>query len=173
MVKQSAGILGFRIEKGVPLFLLVHPGGPFWARKDLGSWSIPKGEFDDGSEPLAAALRELAEETGLEADGSDAIELGSVKQKNGKVVHAWALECEFDISMLKSNTFEMEWPRGSGVMREYPEVDRAEWFRIQDAKAKALPAQVPLIERLLEHLAQSGRTSRLEVEEGPEVSTLF
>ncbi|WP_112677895.1 NUDIX domain-containing protein [Micromonospora saelicesensis] len=173
MAKQSAGILVYKIEEDVPSFLLVHPGGPFWARKDLGSWSIPKGEFEDGSEPLAAALRELAEETGLEVDGGDLIELGSIKQKNGKVVHAWAIESEFDVSGLKSNTFEMEWPRGSGVMREYPEIDRAGWFRVKAAKEKALPAQVPLIDRLLERFAQSGRTVKLEVEEEPEASTLF
>jgi predicted NUDIX family NTP pyrophosphohydrolase len=146
----------FKIEDDLPYFLLVHPGGPFWARKDAGSWSIPKGEFDDGADALSAALRELAEETGIEADGADCVALGSVKQKSGKLVHAWALERDFDVSALKSNTFEIEWPRGSGKLKAYPEVDRAGWFLADEAKEKLVAAQAAFVDRLSEKLAASG-----------------
>jgi predicted NUDIX family NTP pyrophosphohydrolase len=153
--KESAGVLLFR-DRAAPEVLLVHPGGPFWAKKDLGAWSIPKGEPDPGEDPRRCALRELAEELGPAAppiERSDLIELGSIRQKAGKVVHAWAAEGEFDPALLASNEFELEWPPRSGTMREFPEVDRAEWFDPEEAAHKLLPAQAPFVERLLESLA--------------------
>jgi len=135
--------------------LLVHPGGPFWAKKDLGAWSIPKGEVDEGEEPRACALRELAEELGAAAPvlADDAlIELGSVRQKGGKVVEGWAAEGDFDPTALHSNTFKLEWPPRSGVEREFPEVDRAEWFDPEAARSKILEAQAAFVDRLLDRL---------------------
>jgi predicted NUDIX family NTP pyrophosphohydrolase len=130
--------------------LLVHPGGPFWARKDLGAWSIPKGEYEDGEEPLAAAMREFCEELGAEPiqDGVF-LELGTLVQPSQKEVTAWAIEGDFAVAELKSNTFEMEWPPKSGKKQRFPEVDRAEWFGLGDARRKILPGQVEFIERLL------------------------
>ncbi|GIF77603.1 NUDIX domain-containing protein [Asanoa siamensis] len=153
MAKHSAGILAFKIVDGEPRVLLVHPGGPFWARKDLGAWSIPKGEYEDPVDPLASALRELAEETTLVLTAADCVPLGSVKQKAGKVVSAWAAEADFDTSQHRSNTFEMEWPPRSGTLREFPEVDRAEWFDLATAKEKLVPAQAEFVDRLVAHLS--------------------
>ena len=153
--KRSAGILVFRRDGDVAVeVLLVHPGGPFWAKRDEGAWSIPKGELDDGEEPLACALREVGEELGPEwAQGeAEPIELGSVRQKGGKVVEAWGLEGEFDPAALAGNTFAIEWPPRSGRQQEFPEVDRAEWFEPAQAQHKLNPAQAPLVERLLERL---------------------
>jgi predicted NUDIX family NTP pyrophosphohydrolase len=150
--KESAGILLFR-GAAAPELLLVHPGGPFWARKDLGAWSIPKGGPDEGEDPRACALRELAEELGPAAPAlalEDLVELGSIRQKAGKVVHAWAAEGDFDPAALDSNRFELEWPPRSGERHEFPEVDRAEWFTPEEARARILPAQAALIDRLLE-----------------------
>jgi predicted NUDIX family NTP pyrophosphohydrolase len=150
--KESAGVLLFRNRAG-PEVLLVHPGGPFWAKKDLGAWTIPKGEPDPGEDRLQCALRELGEELGPAAPAlgtDDLIELGSIRQKGGKVVNAWAAEGEFDPEALSSNSFELEWPPHSGALREFPEVDRAEWFDPAEAQRRILPAQAPLIERLLE-----------------------
>jgi predicted NUDIX family NTP pyrophosphohydrolase len=152
--KESAGVLLFR-NRAAPELLLVHPGGPFWAKKDLGAWSIPKGEIDPGEEPRACALRELGEELGPAAPSlatDELIELGSIRQKGGKVVLAWAAEAEFDPGALQSNSFELEWPPRSGGRREFPEVDRAEWFDPGEARRKILAAQAELIERLLESL---------------------
>lgn len=152
--KRSAGILLFRRTGGETEFLLVHPGGPFWAKKDAGAWSIPKGQIEDDEEPRACALRELEEELG-NAPGLDPeqlIELGSIKQKAGKVVEAWAAEADFDPAALASNTFEMEWPPRSGKQEEFPEVDRAEWVALEKAREKILPAQAELLDRLLERL---------------------
>jgi predicted NUDIX family NTP pyrophosphohydrolase len=156
VAKESAGILLFR-ERGpgraAPELLLVHPGGPYWARKDFGAWTIPKGEIDEGEEPRACALRELAEELGPAApvlEPADLIELGSVRQRAGKTVHAWAGEGDFDPAELDSNVFEMEWPPRSGGLAEFPEVDRAEWFDPEEAGRRILAAQQPLIDRLLE-----------------------
>ena len=118
---------------------LVHPGGPFWAKKDAGAWSIPKGEFET-EQPLVAAMREFEEETGLKISG-DFIELKPVKQKGGKIVYAWAVEADFDASDIQSNMFKLEWPPKSGVMRDYPEVDRAGWFDLETAKLKMLASQ--------------------------------
>jgi predicted NUDIX family NTP pyrophosphohydrolase len=149
---ESAGVLLYRLVGGEPEVLLVHPGGPFWARKDAGAWTIPKGGFDAGEGPQDAALRELAEELGGAAprlEPQALVELGSVRQKGGKVVHAWAAEADFDPDALDSNTFTMEWPPRSGAEREFPEVDRAGWFEPVAAREKILPAQAELIDRLL------------------------
>lgn len=153
--KRSAGILLFRHNGGEPEFLLVHPGGPFWTKKDAGAWSIPKGQIEAEEEPRACAVRELEEELGQapELDPEQLIELGSVKQKAGKVVEAWAAEAEFDPAALASNTFTMEWPPRSGNQQEFPEVDRAEWFDLDTARKKILPAQAELLDRLLDHLS--------------------
>lgn len=149
--KESAGVLLYRNPTS-PEVLLVHPGGPLWAKKDLGVWTIPKGEPEEGEDLPLCALRELREELGPAAPAlvpGDLIELGSIRQKAGKVVHAWAAEGEFDPAALDSNSFELEWPPRSGARREFPEVDRAEWFDPGEAGRKILPAQGPLIERLL------------------------
>jgi predicted NUDIX family NTP pyrophosphohydrolase len=153
--KHSAGILLFRRrgDSGIE-FLLVHPGGPFWRRKDAGAWSIPKGQVEDEEEPRACAIRELEEELGpaAEVDPERLIELGSIRQRAGKVVDAWAAEAEFDPEALDSNTFSMEWPPRSGEEQEFPEVDRAQWFVPEKAREKILPAQAELLDRLLEKL---------------------
>ena len=153
--KTSAGILLFRGRDDDLEVLLVHPGGPLWTKKDLGAWSVPKGEYADPEEPRACALRELAEELGPAApDLSEAelLELGSITQKSGKTVLCWAAEAEFDPAALDSNGFEMEWPPRSGRRQEFPEVDRAEWLSPEAAREKINPAQAELIERLLERL---------------------
>jgi predicted NUDIX family NTP pyrophosphohydrolase len=154
---RSAGILLFRRTGGETEFLLVHPGGPFWARKDAGAWSIPKGQIEEGEEPRACAIRELEEELGAapEIDPEELIELGSIKQRAGKVVEAWAVEAEFDPTALASNTFSMEWPPRSGKQQEFPEVDRAEWFGRAAAGEKILSAQAELLDRLLERLREA------------------
>jgi predicted NUDIX family NTP pyrophosphohydrolase len=152
--KESAGVLLFR-NRAAPEVLLVHPGGPFWAKKDLGSWSLPKGEPGEGEERPECALRELAEELGPATPSlgvDDLIELGSIRQKGGKLVHAWAAEADFDPAALSSNSFELEWPPRSGARREFPEVDRAEWFDPGEARQRILVAQAELIDRLLEAL---------------------
>ena len=129
--------------------LLAHPGGPFWAKKDLGAWSIPKGEVDSDEEPMLAAQREFEEETGIAPEG-DFIVLGEAKQAGGKIVTAWAVEGDCDSSGLKSNTFSMQWPPRSGRMAEFPEVDRWEWFSLNDAREKILAGQRIFLERLRE-----------------------
>jgi predicted NUDIX family NTP pyrophosphohydrolase len=147
----SAGILLFRTnDRGIEV-LLVHPGGPFWRRKDLGAWTIPKGEVQPGEDLLDAARREFHEETGWPAEG-EVIALGQVRQASRKVVHAWAVEGEFDPAAINSNTFEMEWPPRSGKMTTFPEADRAAWFGIAEARRRILPAQSPLLDALLLHL---------------------
>ena len=151
--RRSAGILLYR-QRGDRLeVLLVHPGGPLWARRDAGAWSIPKGEYDDGEEPLAAARREFEEELGTAPPDGDAAELGEVRQKRGKFVRAWAIAGDLDPATAVSNTFELEWPPRSGRRIEVPEVDRAEWFALDAAREKLNPAQVVLLERLAEVLA--------------------
>ncbi|MFL5902144.1 MAG: NUDIX domain-containing protein [Solirubrobacterales bacterium] len=150
MPSTSAGILLFRPSGDAVEVLLVHPGGPFWAKKDEGAWSIPKGEVGDGEEPLACALREIEEELGAPFSfmPEELIELGSVRQKGGKVVLCWAAGGDFDPAGLRSNTFTMEWPPRSGVEREFPEVDRAEWFGLERAREKINPAQAEFLDRL-------------------------
>jgi predicted NUDIX family NTP pyrophosphohydrolase len=153
--KRSAGILLYRFVADAPQLLLVHPGGPYWAKRDLGAWTIPKGEYEEGESPRDCALRELGEELGPapSLDVERLIDLGAVRQKSGKVVEAWAAEGDFDPAELRSNTFAIEWPPRSGSEREFPEVDRAEWFDSERARQKILPAQAELIDRLLDHLA--------------------
>jgi predicted NUDIX family NTP pyrophosphohydrolase len=146
-MKRSAGILLSRRQSGVFEFFLVHPGGPFWKNKDDGAWSIPKGEHDDGEEPLAAARREFQEEVGMALDG-DFLPLGDVKQPGGKMITAWGLLQDFDPGALKSNTFQLEWPPNSGYFREFPEVDRAAWFSLADARRKILRGQIEFLNRL-------------------------
>jgi predicted NUDIX family NTP pyrophosphohydrolase len=149
MPQHSAGILLYRRRQGSIEVLLVHPGGPFWARKDEGAWSIPKGEYASGEDPLAAARREFEEETGAGVPADEAMALGSFRQSSAKVVDAWAVEGEFDPATLKSNTFTLEWPPRSGQMREVPEVDRAAWFTPEEAARKLLRGQRPILEALL------------------------
>ena len=144
---KSAGILLYRFREGVLQVLLAHPGGPFWAKKDAGAWTIPKGEIGDSEEPLAAARRELREETGLDLDG-EFIALAPVRQKSGKWVHAWALEGDCDAAAIRSNTFSVEWPPKSGTQREFPEIDRAAWFTIPEAREKILAAQAAFLDEL-------------------------
>jgi predicted NUDIX family NTP pyrophosphohydrolase len=150
MAATSAGILLHRTVGDELEVLLVHPGGPFWAKKDLGAWSVPKGEVGEGEDPCACALRELEEElgSGLGLAAGDLTELGSVRQKGGKTVLCWAAEGDFDPAGLRSNTFTMEWPPRSGAEREFPEVDRAEWFGFEAAREKINPAQAELLDRL-------------------------
>jgi predicted NUDIX family NTP pyrophosphohydrolase len=150
--KRSAGVLLYRRGAGGIEVLLVHPGGPFWARRDEGAWSIPKGEIEPDEDPLSAGRRELAEETGGRADGP-AAELPPVKQPSGKVIHAFAVEGDLDAGTIRSNTFEMEWPRGSGALRRFPEVDRAAWMTIAEARRKILPGQEPLLDHLMRLLS--------------------
>ena len=154
--KHSAGVLLFRREGGELEFLLVHPGGPFWRRKDAGAWTIPKGQIEDEEEPRACAIREMEEELGAapRLDPEELIELGSIRQRAGKTVEAWAAEAEFDPADLASNTFTMEWPPRSGSEQEFPEVDRAAWFDLATAREKILPAQADLLDRLVELLAK-------------------
>jgi predicted NUDIX family NTP pyrophosphohydrolase len=156
--KRSSGILLYRDGPGGRTeFLLVHPGGPYWARRDDDAWSIPKGGIEEDEDSRAAALRELDEELGggrPDLDPDELIELGSVRQRAGKIVDAWAAEGEFDPAALDSNTFEMEWPPRSGREVEFPEVDRADWFDLEGARRKLLPAQSEFLDRLLEHLGR-------------------
>jgi predicted NUDIX family NTP pyrophosphohydrolase len=152
MARRSAGILLYRITDQGPELLLVHPGGPFWARKDAGTWSLPKGEYGDGDDPRAAALREFEEETGTAPPAGELIQLGSVTQKNGKRVTAWAAEGDLDAGAIRSNTFTMEWPPRSGRRQEFPEVDRAGWFGPDAAREKLNPAQTAFVDRLIELL---------------------
>jgi len=147
MPKISAGILIFRFINPYPEILLFHPGGPYWEKKDAGAWSIPKGELKENEQAIRAAERELKEETGITIIGK-LIELGSIKPKNNKIVFAWALEQDFDPSDLKSNFFEIEWPPASGKKQSYPEMDKASWFNIKEAKEKILASQIPFIEEL-------------------------
>jgi len=147
MAKRSAGLIVYR-RRGEDLeVFLVHPGGPFWAKKDLGAWSIPKGEYEEGEEGLDAARREFLEETGFAVDG-DFLEVGTIKQAGGKVVTAWAVEGQLDAALLRSNVFEMEWPPRSGRLQEFPEVDRGGWFSIEEAGGRILKGQGGLLERL-------------------------
>src|SRR5436190_3780300 len=135
MAKQSAGILLYRISNKFPEVFLVHPGGPFWSKKDDGAWSIPKGEFETNEEPLTAAKREFEEETGVAISGKF-IELVPIKQKGGKIVYAWAVEGDIDPEKIQSNSFEIEWPPKSGKMKTFPEIDKASWFTLNDAFVK-------------------------------------
>ena len=149
--KQSAGIVAYRMRSEAPELFLVHPGGPFWARKDDGAWSIPKGEFVEGEEKLQAARREFTEETGLSLDGTFR-ELAPIKQPGGKLIHAWAIEQDLDASAIRSNLFTLEWPPRSGRRQEFPEVDRAAWFAWPLALRKVLKGQRPILIQVLGRL---------------------
>jgi predicted NUDIX family NTP pyrophosphohydrolase len=153
MPKKSAGILLYRRLAGSVLeVFLVHPGGPFWAKKDDGAWSIPKGEFADDEEPVLAAKREFKEETGFATEGAF-LALQPVKQSGGKLVYAFAVEGNIDASAIRSNKFSMEWPPRSGKTQEFPEVDRAAWFSLAQARLKVLKAQAPLLDQLEERVS--------------------
>ncbi|HME68603.1 MAG TPA: NUDIX domain-containing protein [Myxococcota bacterium] len=147
----SAGLLLYRYTVSGLEVLLVHPGGPFWKHKDLGAWSIPKGETTEGEDLLAAAQREFREETGFSTEGP-AIPLGQVRQSGGKIVHAWAISGDVDPRQLRSNTFEIEWPRGSRQTRRFPEVDKAGWFNLAEARRRILSAQVAFLDVLAAEL---------------------
>ena len=151
MPKRSAGLLLYRLTNGRPEVFLVHPGGPYWAKKDDGAWSIPKGEYTDDEEPLAAARREFEEETGIRPEGKATL-LGTIRQPGGKLVTAFAVEGDIDPHAIRSNTFSMEWPPRSGRMRSFPEVDRAGWFGKEAAERKILRGQLPFLQALWEHL---------------------
>lgn len=154
MSKKSAGLLPYRRTNGEIEVLLVHPGGPFWANKDSGAWSIAKGEYDDTEDAFAAALREFAEETGaVPPSNAEFVALPPQRQRSGKVVCAWAVEMEWDTAQLVSNTFDLEMPKGSGRVRQYPEVDRAAWFGIEEALRRIIPGQRGFIDALLRALA--------------------
>jgi predicted NUDIX family NTP pyrophosphohydrolase len=148
MTKQSAGLLMYRKRGETLQVLLVHPGGPFWDKKDIGSWSMPKGEFSQDEDALKAARREFEEETGFLPTGNF-IRVGAIKQPSGKLIHAWAFEGDLDARKIKSNTFSMEWPPQSGKQQEFPEVDRAEWFTIETAREKIIKGQVEFLDELL------------------------
>ena len=151
MRQRSAGVLLYRWAGPQPEVLLVHPGGPFWARKDAGSWSLPKGLVDEGEDPLAAARREFREETGVELNG-DLIELGAFPQPSGKLILAWAAEGDLDAGAVRSNLFDLEWPPKSGRIQSFPEVDRAGWFDPPMAERKILRGQLPILAALMERL---------------------
>ena len=151
MPHQSAGILLFRRAGGVVQFLLVHPGGPFWAKKDAGAWSIPKGLYEEPEDAVDAARREFWEETGLTIT-ADLVELGKFKQPGGKVISAWAAESDFDVAELRSSSFSLEWPPKSGKQVEFPEVDRAGWFSLAEAAAKITKGQLPILMKLATEL---------------------
>lgn len=159
MPQRSAGILLYRRKGRAVEVLLVHPGGPFWAKKDDGAWSIPKGGYEPGEDPLAAAKREFVEETGADAGAvlkGEPVALGAFRQSSAKIVEVWAFEGDFDPADLESNTFSMQWPPRSGRTQEVPEVDRAEWFAPEAAARKILKGQRPIVEALLRHLAGGG-----------------
>jgi predicted NUDIX family NTP pyrophosphohydrolase len=158
--KKSAGLLLFRRRDRLEV-LLVHPGGPLWAKKDEGAWSIPKGEIDAEEDPLAAAQREFAEELGSAVSG-EFVTLTPIRQASGKLVYAWALECDFDTATFRSGTFSMEWPPRSGREQHFPEVDRAEWFALEHARLKINKGQVPLLDQL-NHVVEAGRYTRLQL----------
>jgi predicted NUDIX family NTP pyrophosphohydrolase len=151
--RRSAGILLYRYgADGAPEVLLGHMGGPFWARRDAGAWSIPKGEYGEGEVPLDVARREFAEELGCPVPTSDVAELGTVRQSGGKQVTAWAAAGDFDPATAVSNTFSLEWPPRSGVWREFPEIDRVAWYTVAEARDKLVKGQVPFLDRLLDLL---------------------
>jgi len=147
-MKLSAGLLVYKYHGDELQVLLVHPGGPFWVNKDSGAWSIPKGEYLENEDPLSVAYREFREETGQSAPKSEPTELGTIKQPSGKRITAWAVEGEVDVSNLKSNLFELEWPPKSKIMQKFPEVDKAEWFSLRTAQQKILSGQIGFLENL-------------------------
>lgn len=153
-MKRSAGLLLYRFKNKIPEVFLVHPGGPFWRKKDIGAWSIPKGEIEDEKDPFTEAIREMKEETGIIVSTSkqDFIELKEVMQNPGKMVLAWAGQADFNPEEIKSNLFEMEWPPRSGKNQSFPEIDKGGWFSLEEARRKILAGQTPLLEELAEKL---------------------
>lgn len=149
--KATAGLLLYRYCEGDLEIFLVHPGGPYWVKKDIGAWSIPKGELEEGENPLEAAKREFAEETGFPIDGSFH-RLDPLKQRSGKIVHAWAVEADCDAARVRSNLFSLEWPPKSGQMQKFPEVDRAQWFSVPEARKRILLGQAGFIDQLISTL---------------------
>ena len=161
MPKLSAGLLLYRVRDGldgIVEVLIAHPGGPFWARKDDGAWSIPKGEYTDDEDAWVAAQREFAEEIGLPVPSGPRIDFGARKQPSGKVVTAFAVQGDLDITEARSNTFELEWPKGSGRMREFPEVDRIGWFPVAQARSKLLTGQRAFLDQLMAHPTLAGQS---------------
>ena len=156
MPKLSAGLLLYRIADGSLEVLIAHPGGPFWAKKDEGAWSIPKGEYDEGDDPWSAARREFTEELGKQPPDGPRIDLRPIKQPGGKIVTAFAVLGDLDLDGTVSNTFTLEWPKGSGKVREYPEVDRVGWFGVPEARSKLLKGQRPLLDQLLDAIGDAG-----------------
>jgi predicted NUDIX family NTP pyrophosphohydrolase len=157
--KESAGILLYRVNEAVVEVLLAHPGGPYWRRRDDGAWTIPKGEVEPGEDELMAALREFAEETGYRLDGSG-LTLGSIRQPGGKMVHIWAIQGDWDPSRLASGSFSLEWPPRSGRMQSFPEIDRADWFSLEEGRRKILKGQAPFLDRLERSWQRRGTQSR-------------
>lgn len=155
-MKRSAGLLLYRFKNGIPEYFLVHPGGPFWKNKDIGAWSIPKGEVEENEDHLQAAIREMKEETGISIRISheNFMALPEVKQNSGKVISAWAAEADFDKLLINSNSFEIEWPPKSGEKQHFPEVDKAGWFSFDEARKKILPGQTPLLEELQQKICK-------------------
>ena len=156
MPKLSAGLLLYRINDGSVEVLIGHPGGPFWAKKDDGAWSIPKGEYGDGEDPWHAARREFEEELGKPAPDGPRIDLPPLKQPSGKVITAYAVRGDLDLTGTVSNTFTLEWPKGSGNVREYPEIDRVDWFSVPAARSKLLKGQRPLLDHLVGAIEDAG-----------------
>lgn len=169
MKKQSAGILLYRRRPTGYEVFIVHPGGPFWAKKDKGSWSIPKGEFGDDEQPLAAAKREFEEETGSPPPDGTYTKLGEYKQLSGKIVHVFTLEADFDLETFKSNLFEMEWPPKSGSKQQFPEADKAAWVSLKTAAQKLVKGQVPCVE----HLASTIGATLGAADDEPRQASLF
>jgi predicted NUDIX family NTP pyrophosphohydrolase len=161
MARRSSGVLLFKrpAPAGELFVLIAHMGGPFWARKDAQAWSIPKGEFDPGEEPLTAAYREFEEELGRPVPEGRVVELGVFGPRSGKRISVFAVEADFDTSTVTSNEFEMEWPKGSGQMKRFPEIDRAEWMRIDEARGRLVRGQVPALDALVERLGLSSNQS--------------
>lgn len=152
MPKLSAGILMFRRRDQVVEFFLVHPGGPFWQKRDAGAWSIPKGEYRPGEDPLEGAKREFEEETGIKPNGAF-MPLGEIRQPSGKVISAWAVEGDCSPEAIRSNTFSIEWPPKSGRKKDFPEIDQAAWFHLEEARVRILKGQVGFLERLMARLS--------------------
>ena len=152
-IKRSAGLLLFRRVPHLEV-LIAHTGGPLWSRRDLAAWSIPKGEYDDEEPPNTAAAREFVEELGLPVPAGDWLELGEVRQKNGKLVRAWAIEADLDPAAIQPSTFSLEWPRGSGTILQVPEVDRVQWFRPEDARPRMFSGQPAFLDRLADLLGE-------------------
>lgn len=159
MLKVSAGLLIYKKVKASLSVLLVHPGGPYWANRDIGAWSVPKGEVEDGEDLLEAAHRELAEETGFTVTGV-ATPLGQVRQSGGKIVYAWSILGDVDLTTFRSGTFEMEWPRGSNAIRSFPEVDKVEWFDIEEAHRRINPAQCAFLDTLNSNFNSEGEENQ-------------